>query len=236
MPWTIAHHAPPSMGFSRQEYWSGVPFPSPTLPFNQFFFFSLTHPYRSHEWKKHGTCAAQLDALNSQRKYFGKSLDLYKALALTRWETQACNLASCTPLSQVTAHPHPRPGDERGCELPGAASLTRVPRSREPGRGVMLRNTHLLPRAFPDPWGPDCMERTQRFKGLITQVLGEVACTGDPWAPPSREEGIPCSPAQTSRSWLTSSVSPADSAAQVLLNPAVRGEYVVILKFLRSNI
>ena len=28
-PWTIAHQAPPSMGFSRQEYWSGVPFPSP---------------------------------------------------------------------------------------------------------------------------------------------------------------------------------------------------------------
>ena len=28
-PWTIAHQAPPSMGFSRQEYWSGVPLPSP---------------------------------------------------------------------------------------------------------------------------------------------------------------------------------------------------------------
>ena len=27
-PWTIAHQAPPSMGFSRQEYWSGLPFPS----------------------------------------------------------------------------------------------------------------------------------------------------------------------------------------------------------------
>ena len=27
--WTEAHQAPPSMGFSRQEYWSGVPFPSP---------------------------------------------------------------------------------------------------------------------------------------------------------------------------------------------------------------
>ena len=50
----------------------------------------LTHRYRSHEWKKHGTCAAQLDALNSQRKYFSKSLDLYKELALSRWETQAC--------------------------------------------------------------------------------------------------------------------------------------------------
>ena len=28
-PWTVAHQAPPSMGFSRQEYWSGFPFPSP---------------------------------------------------------------------------------------------------------------------------------------------------------------------------------------------------------------
>ena len=30
-PWTAAHQAPPSMGFSRQEYWSGVPLPSPTV-------------------------------------------------------------------------------------------------------------------------------------------------------------------------------------------------------------
>ena len=29
--WTIACQAPPSMGFSRQEYWSGVPLPSPHL-------------------------------------------------------------------------------------------------------------------------------------------------------------------------------------------------------------
>ena len=28
-PWTVAHQAPPSKGFSRQEYWSGSPFPSP---------------------------------------------------------------------------------------------------------------------------------------------------------------------------------------------------------------
>ena len=28
-PWTIVYQAPPSMGFSRQEYWSGLPFPSP---------------------------------------------------------------------------------------------------------------------------------------------------------------------------------------------------------------
>ena len=28
-PWTVAHQAPPSLGFSRQEHWSGLPFPSP---------------------------------------------------------------------------------------------------------------------------------------------------------------------------------------------------------------
>ena len=28
-PWTVAHQTPPSMGFSRQGYWSGLPFPSP---------------------------------------------------------------------------------------------------------------------------------------------------------------------------------------------------------------
>ena len=30
-PWTAAHQAPPPMRFSRQEYWSGVPLPSPVL-------------------------------------------------------------------------------------------------------------------------------------------------------------------------------------------------------------
>ena len=30
-PWTAAYQASPSMGFSRQEYWSGVPLPSPSL-------------------------------------------------------------------------------------------------------------------------------------------------------------------------------------------------------------
>ena len=33
-PWTAAYQAPPSMGFSRQEYWSGVPFPSPVEKHN----------------------------------------------------------------------------------------------------------------------------------------------------------------------------------------------------------
>ena len=46
-PWTAAYQAPPSMGFSRQEYWSGVPLPSPNnglltaIPFTQYITCGL---------------------------------------------------------------------------------------------------------------------------------------------------------------------------------------------------
>ena len=46
-PWTAAYQAPPPMGFSRQEYWSGLPLPSPTKyilqvirHFLEFYFLS----------------------------------------------------------------------------------------------------------------------------------------------------------------------------------------------------
>ena len=38
---TVAHQAPPSMGFSRQEYWNGVPSPSPDSHFAFLHFFFL---------------------------------------------------------------------------------------------------------------------------------------------------------------------------------------------------
>ena len=38
-PWTIAHQAPLSMGFSRQEYWSGLPLPFLSFPFYCFPLF-----------------------------------------------------------------------------------------------------------------------------------------------------------------------------------------------------
>ena len=37
IPWTAAHQAPPSMGFSRQEYWSGVPLPVYMISFLEMF-------------------------------------------------------------------------------------------------------------------------------------------------------------------------------------------------------
>ena len=40
-PWTIAHQSPLSMGFSKQESWSGLPFPSPGyLPYSGIKFCS----------------------------------------------------------------------------------------------------------------------------------------------------------------------------------------------------
>ena len=46
-PWTAAHQAPPSMGFSRQEYWSGVP--SPSLVYNPWGHKELN----TTEWISH---------------------------------------------------------------------------------------------------------------------------------------------------------------------------------------
>ena len=48
LPWTAAYQAPPSMGFSRQEYWSGVPLPSPSHPLE--WLFSKREETTS-EWK-----------------------------------------------------------------------------------------------------------------------------------------------------------------------------------------
>ena len=51
-PWTVAHQAPPSIEFFRQEYWSGLPFPSPG---------DLPHP-----GIEPGSPALQADALPSK--------------------------------------------------------------------------------------------------------------------------------------------------------------------------
>ena len=51
-PWTAAYQAPPPMGFSRQEYWSGLPLPLPSLSFasaNQFNKL-LLNIHNLHVW------------------------------------------------------------------------------------------------------------------------------------------------------------------------------------------
>ena len=45
--WTAAYQAPPSMGFSRQEYWSGLPLPSPTLLYRYLLYLFLLFLHRT---------------------------------------------------------------------------------------------------------------------------------------------------------------------------------------------
>ena len=58
-PWTAAYQAPPPIGFSRQEYWSGVPLPSPRVPLetlnsdsynvNDLYIHHTYHSYQNQE-------------------------------------------------------------------------------------------------------------------------------------------------------------------------------------------
>ena len=49
-PWIAAYQAPPSMGFSKQEYWSGVPLPSPK--WDLINVKKQLHSKGNHKWKK----------------------------------------------------------------------------------------------------------------------------------------------------------------------------------------
>ena len=49
-PWTVAHQAPPSLGFSRQEYWSGVPLPA----FSRLMLKSRQKKTETHACTKYG--------------------------------------------------------------------------------------------------------------------------------------------------------------------------------------
>ena len=56
-PWTVARQAPLSMGFSRQEYWSGLPFPSPwDLPNSGTEPMSLRSPASAGRFFTSTTC------------------------------------------------------------------------------------------------------------------------------------------------------------------------------------
>ena len=49
-PWTVAYQAPPSMGFSRQEYWSGLPLPSPSSLLDILNFPHHTNMFSAHKY------------------------------------------------------------------------------------------------------------------------------------------------------------------------------------------
>ena len=65
-PWIVARQAPLSMGFSRQEYWSGLPFPTPgDLPNPGMEPMSLTSPAMAGEFFTTAAAAAAAKSLQS---------------------------------------------------------------------------------------------------------------------------------------------------------------------------
>ena len=74
-PWIPAHQAPPSMGFSRQEYWSGVPLPSP------MWMLSCSTPIC---WKD-SLCSIILPLLYCQRSVDYIYADNFTGFLKPRW-------------------------------------------------------------------------------------------------------------------------------------------------------
>ena len=116
-PWTIVHQAPLSVGFSKQEYWSGLPFPSPG---------DLPDPISEI---KLGSPTSQADALTSEQpgnhKMKVKSLSCVRLFA-TPW-TIAHQASLSTGFSKQeywSGLPFPSPGDlpNLGIE-PGSPAL-----------------------------------------------------------------------------------------------------------------
>ena len=65
-PWAVgAYYAPPSMGFSRQEYWSGLPFPSPEVFQTQGLNPGLQHCRQTLYRLSHQNCFIFLNNLNT---------------------------------------------------------------------------------------------------------------------------------------------------------------------------
>ena len=73
-PWTVACQVPPSMGFSRQEYWSGLPLPSPgDLP-------DLGTETGSPTLQADALTSAKSEVINRPRDLCGVNVNVYRSL------------------------------------------------------------------------------------------------------------------------------------------------------------
>ena len=79
-PWTAAHQAPPSMGFSRPEYWSGLPLPSLTVRITFFKSVDSSH---------------KLDRLGSESTEGGAQESIILTKAYFYYQTLLGNIALC---------------------------------------------------------------------------------------------------------------------------------------------
>ena len=83
-PWTAAYQTPPSMGFSRQEYWSGLPLPSPKKSLLTIYPSAGAAAQKYHDQEPHTTDNYFLTALEaaSPKSRCGQGWFLLKPLSL----------------------------------------------------------------------------------------------------------------------------------------------------------
>ena len=89
-PWTLVHQAPLSMGFSRQEYWSGLPFPSPGD--------------RPHPRIKPGSPALQAESWLSSEP---PGTTVLKCKMVRGWRCKDCRRGGLEKCSQLVHSPQP---------------------------------------------------------------------------------------------------------------------------------
>ena len=95
-PWTAAHQAPPSMGFSRQEYWSGVPLPSPVGK-PEWTFWPTQYLLGHHFIVKWYITQKQPDERDAQG-LVGRDTELLSSPQMSRFHQSrsSLNLSLCT--------------------------------------------------------------------------------------------------------------------------------------------
>ena len=75
--WTVARQAPLSMGFSRQAYWSGLPSPSPELPYDPAILLLGIYPNKTKPQTSKATCTPTFTAGLFQEPRNGKNLSVH---------------------------------------------------------------------------------------------------------------------------------------------------------------
>ena len=131
IPWTAAYQAPLSMGFSRQEYWSGVPLPSPMVEWTRSKCGAVTKPTEgvgagvSFPWDPLGTPSAQARGVSG-------ALHLLREGSKGRRRSSAALPPSSSPDARLLG------GNEHAASTPPLRLSEARNRSRCPAKGEWL--------------------------------------------------------------------------------------------------
>ena len=122
-PETTAHQAPPSPGFSRQEHWSGLPFPSPprmhSLP-------HYTDPHQSAHWLQ--SMSLQGHIIITQSPYFtlGPTLGVLKLKLVAQSCPTLCESMDCSLVLLLCPWNSPGKSTEVGCHSLGVLHSMKI--------------------------------------------------------------------------------------------------------------